>query len=435
MKTILLSSLLLLSVLILGAFGGDENSDYPSGSPAGYTGSPGDGHNCTSCHGGSASNVTGWITSDIPPDGYTPGNSYTITVTLTGSGQKGFQVSPQNVSGTLLGTLTAGTNNHLVGSGKYVTQNAKTNANPATWSFTWTAPAPGTGLVTFYGAFTVSEPVTKLSTLVVNEYSPPVPLAVTATATPSLVCSGQSSQLNAQASGGSGNYTYSWTSVPPGYTSNIANPLVQPAQTTQYLVVVNDGSTDITDAADVNVNQPPTAFAGNDTTYNMNVTEIELQGVATDYATLLWTTSGDGTFSNAGALTATYLPGKGDRAAGSVNLTLTATSIAPCSGDASSIIHILLEPGTGLSEKDTEISINISPNPTYGLFNISYNGMIEKNLGFILYNSNGQMVSQKKIQFSHGMQYQVDISILPKGVYLLKLQSDSGTVTRKIILN
>jgi hypothetical protein len=139
---------------------------------------------------GSASNVTGWITSNIPADGYTPGNTYTITVTVSGSGQKGFEVSPQNVSGTLLGTLTAGANNHLTGSGKYVTQNAKTSANPATWSFTWTAPAAGTGLVTFYGAFTVSEPVTKLSTLDVAEYIPPATLAVTASATPSLICTG-----------------------------------------------------------------------------------------------------------------------------------------------------------------------------------------------------------------------------------------------------
>ncbi|HNY03773.1 MAG TPA: hypothetical protein PKG48_14350, partial [Bacteroidales bacterium] len=39
---------------------------YPSGSPAGYTGSPGDGQHCVSCHGGSAVTVSGWITTNIP---------------------------------------------------------------------------------------------------------------------------------------------------------------------------------------------------------------------------------------------------------------------------------------------------------------------------------------------------------------------------------
>lgn len=32
---------------------------YPTGAPAGYTGSPGDGKNCTDCHGGTAENVSG----------------------------------------------------------------------------------------------------------------------------------------------------------------------------------------------------------------------------------------------------------------------------------------------------------------------------------------------------------------------------------------
>ena len=136
MRSFLYASALCLSIVLFGAFGGDENSDYPSGAPAGYTGSPGDGKNCTQCHNGSASNVADWITSDIPPEGYTPGTNYSITVTVTGSGWKGFEVSPQNVPGDLLGTLTAGANNHLTGSGKYVTQNARSNANPATWSFT-----------------------------------------------------------------------------------------------------------------------------------------------------------------------------------------------------------------------------------------------------------------------------------------------------------
>ena len=260
MKNLFLISVLILTVVILGAFGGDENSDYPSGSPAGYTGSPGDGKNCTNCHNGSASWVSGWITSDIPAEGYTPGNTYTITVTVSGSGQKGFEVSPQDVPGNLLGTLTAGANNHLVGGGKYVTQNAKVNANPASWSFSWTAPAATTGLVTFYGAFTVSEPVTKLCTLDVVEYIPPVPLSVIASATPSVIYIGETSQLDATATGGTGNYTYSWTSIPAGYSSTIPNPVVQPDQTTKYIIEVNDGISTVTDTAEVTVNSWPTGI-------------------------------------------------------------------------------------------------------------------------------------------------------------------------------
>ena len=198
---------------------------YPSGSPAGYTGSPGDGGHCVSCHGGSAATVTGWITSNIPATGYIPGSVYTLTVTVSGSGKKGFEVSPQNVTGTQLGVLAAGTGNHLTGGTKYVTQSsAGSTSSTVTWSFNWTAPVAGTGMVTFYGACVVGKPNIKLTTLVVNE-DLAQPLAVVVTATPATILLGTTSQLNATASGGSGTYSYAWTSVPAGFTSTLHNPV------------------------------------------------------------------------------------------------------------------------------------------------------------------------------------------------------------------
>lgn len=162
--------LAITSLILLQSYSGNEIKNT-GGSPAGYTGSPGDGRDCADCHGGSSSTVSNWITSDIPAEGYTPGTTYNITVTVSGSGKKGYEVSPQNTSGDLLGTLIAGTGSKLVGSGKYVTQSNASNSNPKVWNFQWTAPVAGTGEVTFYGAFTVTEPVTKLSTLTVPEKS------------------------------------------------------------------------------------------------------------------------------------------------------------------------------------------------------------------------------------------------------------------------
>jgi len=154
--------------LILMSYSGNDTK-YPGGSPAGYTGSPGDGQNCQACHGGSVSLVEGWITSDIPVQGYYPGYTYTITVTVSGNGDKGFLVAPQDLQGNLLGTLTSGSGNKLVGGGEYVTQSSGSSQNPKVWNFSWTAPETGVESVTFYGAFTVNKPVTKLSTLTVSE--------------------------------------------------------------------------------------------------------------------------------------------------------------------------------------------------------------------------------------------------------------------------
>lgn len=241
---------LITGFILLASFGGDENSDYPSGSPAGYTGSPYDAKDCQNCHGGSTAPVSDWITSDIPSEGYTPLNSYTITVTVTGSGKKGFEVSPHDQNGTLLGTLTAGAGNKLVGGGKYVTQSSGSNSNPSVWTFSWTAPEAGTGEVTFWGAFCVGKSTTKTSSLTVQE-NPSMPLSASATADPEYINTGDSTHLGVLVSGGSGTYTFSWSSDPPGFTSDLADPWASPVESTIFFVEVSDSITSVTDSVEV----------------------------------------------------------------------------------------------------------------------------------------------------------------------------------------
>ena len=169
MKKIVLSLFLLFVVFSVFNLLAPNAISEPSGSPAGNTGSPSDATTCAeSCHGGSAVTQAGLITSNIPTAGYTPGSTYTITASISGSGNKGFQVSPQNTAGTLLGSLIAGTGSKIVGV-KYVTHSSAKSASAASWTFQWIAPAAGTGSVTFYGAFAITQSTTKKSTLVVNE--------------------------------------------------------------------------------------------------------------------------------------------------------------------------------------------------------------------------------------------------------------------------
>lgn len=187
-KLFTITSVLLVGVAIFLAFG--NLILYPSGSSAGYTGSPSDGKDCGDCHGVSSSPKSGVITSNIPAGGYTAGSTYNITVTLTGSGKKGFEVSPQNELGTLLGTLTAGTGMKLLSSGKYITQSSAISTTPAVWTFTWKAPAAGTGNVTFYGAFVISYANVYTSSLTVSEAQIANPPTATTNAATNLLCSG-----------------------------------------------------------------------------------------------------------------------------------------------------------------------------------------------------------------------------------------------------
>ncbi len=155
-------SIYLISLLFVGyvslQFLSPQVFSYSNLPPSGKTGSPGDGGaTCTGCHSGTASAQTGWITSNIPASGYVSGNTYTITATATYAGRNkfGFEVSPQNTTGTIIGTIVnTSTQTGILASG-YIghTSSGNTGTGTKTWSFDWTAPAVGTGALTFYGAF------------------------------------------------------------------------------------------------------------------------------------------------------------------------------------------------------------------------------------------------------------------------------------------
>lgn len=153
-------------VVFMASFSGSDH-DSSGGSPGGYTNSPADGKNCSHCMGGTATPVDGWLSSDVPGTGYVPGQTYTITVVATGSGRKGFQISPQDQAGNLIGLISPGTGNKIVDT-KYITHSAAVLTD-ATWLFQWQAPAAGAGAVTFYASRAIGKTNTQTSTLTIQQ--------------------------------------------------------------------------------------------------------------------------------------------------------------------------------------------------------------------------------------------------------------------------
>ena len=91
------------------------------------------------CHGGSSTSVS---ISENFPSSYTPGQTYSIQVSVSGgvSGTHGgFNVEVSK------GSLSTGGNSGVKVSGKSVTHTNKANR---AWSFDWTAPTSGSGTVT-----------------------------------------------------------------------------------------------------------------------------------------------------------------------------------------------------------------------------------------------------------------------------------------------
>lgn len=138
-----------------------------SGGKSGYTNSPGE-NNCTSCHSGTLNSGSGSIEIKSDPslkDGYTPGATYNMTVTVRHSnspnnGKYGFAFEALLEDGSNGGKLSV-TNTNLTQiqtaniNGKsrdniIHTGSNNTGPNSQDFTFDWTAPLTGGQKVTFY---------------------------------------------------------------------------------------------------------------------------------------------------------------------------------------------------------------------------------------------------------------------------------------------
>jgi hypothetical protein len=80
-----------------------------------------------------------------------------------------------------------------------------------------------------------------------------------------------------------------------------------------------------------------------------------------------------------------------------------------------------------LRNDNPELEINISPNPTSGLLNLSnVSGVEIKNL--IIINSNNQIVQNLK-----NISNQIDISNIKSGIYTFRIETNKGWLNKRII--
>ncbi len=100
--------------------------------------------------------------------------------------------------------------------------------------------------------------------------------------------------------------------------------------------------TDASDDMTLAIGQAPTADAGDDNIICDNAT-YTLSGLVSNEQTLLWSTTGDGTFDDPTIVNATYTPGTNDITNGTVDLTITAFSIVPCTNNASDDMTLVIQ--------------------------------------------------------------------------------------------
>ncbi|MBE9491394.1 MAG: T9SS type A sorting domain-containing protein [Bacteroidetes bacterium] len=240
-------------------------------------------------------------------------------------------------------------------------------------------------------------------------------LNVNASASPAEICLGESSQLNAFASGGSGNYTYQWTPETGLSDPNSSNPVATPDETTNYSVTVNDGSSSVTDEIILTVHPVP------------ETPEITLEDdhlVSSAGSGNQWYDS-NGIIS--GATGQTYYPAATD------HFYAIVSNEFGCSSDQSNVIYFIY---TGLKE-NMDHRFNIYPNPFVDHFTVEFNLPAESDISICLYNKLGQkaeILYEGRKQNPGFYQLEFPRPELNQGIYFITINSSTFSVTRKLIL-
>ncbi|PLW99563.1 MAG: hypothetical protein C0593_02770, partial [Marinilabiliales bacterium] len=156
--------------------------------------------------------------------------------------------------------------------------------------------------------------------------------------------------LTSVVTGGAGNYTYQWQIEGEegfmdieGATDATYQPEALTGEAHYQLVVTDDCGTFTSNMVMITIIPLPTADAGDDQ-YVCEADDVQLDGYAENAGSVMWTTSGDGTFVDATLLDAVYMPGADDVDAGSVVLTLTAYAVEPCTDSDMDMVTIDFAP-------------------------------------------------------------------------------------------
>jgi len=155
------------------------------------------------------------------------------------------------------------------------------------------------------------------------------------------ICQDQTAQMDALAVNAT---SLIWTTSGDGAFNNntILNPVYTPgnldinnSSAELTLTAYNTGGDTMSDNVLVYISHLPIVWAGNDASVCEDNNSFSLNGSAVNSSSFLWSTSGDGTFENTTSLATIYHPGTNDIANGSVTLSLTGISVAPCTTDVS----------------------------------------------------------------------------------------------------
>lgn len=100
--------------------------------------------------------------------------------------------------------------------------------------------------------------------------------------------------------------------------------------------------------------------------------------------------------------------------------------------DSTENIPYIILLNTDSYEKDKRVTLY--PNPTTGIFEVQIDGQFQ-DLDVELFDSNGRVIYEGKMNSIQNSSQSIDISSLSKGVYFVRVKNEELTSTKKIIKN
>jgi hypothetical protein len=322
---------------------------------------------------------------------------------------------PNGTSTTLHGSASGGYGNYLY----------SWTSNPPGFSSNLPEPSTGNIASTIIYILKVTDQVSGCQSLssqvmVIVEGGP---LSVNPVSEPNAVCKGDTAQLYALAGGGSGIYSYQWSSSPGSITSTDINPFVVPVETTTYNLLVNDGFNQRNGSTSVIVYPLPVIKLGPADTSVCIYDTVKLDA-GNPGSTYKWSNG-----STKRTLTIATTGIGSDVQTYSVEV----TNENGCKNEAIINITFSFDDCVGINELQEGRDFFLYPNPADQLCRLTMkNGNVVSEL--TLMNMPGKKVHQIKFANSGDMEYEIFTGNLPSGIYILKIVSGAKTGAMKVVI-
>ncbi|MDY0287002.1 MAG: T9SS type A sorting domain-containing protein [Bacteroidia bacterium] len=185
------------------------------------------------------------------------------------------------------------------------------------------------------------------------------------------------------------------------------------------------------DAMFLTIQKLPHTTAGNDTTI-CQTDILTVNGSSENAASIEWKTDGDGYFQDPFSLTTTYFPGPQDIATGQARLRLFGYAIAPCIQSYNDQLMLTIDPCVGLEKLESLPEIFITPNP------VTHNARISvspESTGatVVISDTHGKVLYYFEAKPYEESLYEVDFTEIPQGIYLVKIQTGTHIIMKKLI--